>query len=172
MIKNIWKAWNVCFQKGKKLQTEWCTYLPLISSKLHAQNIHIPLNTEWETLHDRRWLRRLCRFFKLRKVQFLYFLFAVVPHVRPMSHNLRHSSTHAENVTRTAHYSNTYFYNTLLEWNSCEELNNSSTLTDEELKILQCSLTTNWGLLQRSLILRACYSHAKNQRERSNLWHC
>ena len=54
-----------------------------------------------------------------------------------MLHNLRHSRTYAQRAPRTAHFSNTYFYNTLFEWNSLnEELRNSSTLTEFKRKLI------------------------------------
>ena len=85
----------------------------------------------WETLYDRRWFRRLCHFFKLRKFQSPLYLFAEIPPVRPPLYNLRHSRTYSQSAARTTRFSNTYFYNTLFEWDSLnEELKNSSTLTE------------------------------------------
>ena len=81
--------------------------------------------------------RRLCHFFKLRKLESPYYLFAEIPPVRPVLHNLRHSRTYAQSAPKTVRFSNTYFYNTLFEWNSLnEELRNSSTITEFKRKLI------------------------------------
>ena len=91
----------------------------------------------WETLYDRRWFRRLCHFFNVRKLQSPSYLFSEIPPVRPVLHNLRHSRTYDQSAARTTRFSNTYFYNTLFEWNSLnEELKNSSTLAEFNRKLI------------------------------------
>ena len=91
----------------------------------------------WETVYDRRWFRRFCHVFTLRKLESLYYLFAEIPPVRPVLHNSRHSCTYAQSAPRTALFSNIYFYNTLFEWNSLyEELKNSLTLTEFRHKLI------------------------------------
>ena len=42
----------------------------------------------WESLHDRRWFRRLCHFFKLRKSQRPAYLYEVIPDVRKVPYSL------------------------------------------------------------------------------------
>ena len=91
----------------------------------------------WETLYDRRWFRRLCHFFNVRKLQSPSYLFSEIPPVRPVLHNLRHSRIYDQSAARTTRFSNTYFYNTLFEWNSLnEELKNSSTLAEFKRKLI------------------------------------
>ena len=91
----------------------------------------------WETLYDRRWFRRLCHFFNVRKLQSPSYLFSEIPPVRPVLHNLRHSRTYDQSAARTTRFSNTYFYDALFEWNSLnEELKNSSTLAEFKRKLI------------------------------------
>ena len=76
-------------------------------------------------------------FCKLRKLESPYYLFAEIPPIRPVLHNLKHSCTYTHSPPRNVRFSNTYFYNTLFEWNSLnDELKNSSTLTAFKRKLI------------------------------------
>ena len=68
----------------------------------------------WEDLYSRRWYRRLCHFYNLRKTCSPEYLFAEIPCERQLSYNL---GAYDQNVGRTVRFTNTYFQNTLFEWN-------------------------------------------------------
>ena len=71
----------------------------------------------WETLYDRRWYRRLCHFFSLTKSKTPDYLFCEIPEQRSVDYNLRNPRRYEQNVGRTKRYYNSYFHNTLSEWN-------------------------------------------------------
>ena len=71
----------------------------------------------WEDLYSRRRYRRLCHFYNLRLTCSPDYLFAKIPCERQMSYNLRNSRAYDQYVARTARFTNTYFQNTLFEWN-------------------------------------------------------
>ena len=70
----------------------------------------------WESLYQRRWYRRLCHFFNLRKTQAPIYLFDEIPPERPVAYNLRHQREYEPMAARTVRFSNTYFQNVLSEW--------------------------------------------------------
>ena len=91
----------------------------------------------WETLYHRRWYRRLCHFFKLLKTRQPEYLFSVLPPERQMFYNLRHFNIYDHNFGKTFRFSNTYFPNTLKEWNCLDEsIRNSGSIAIFKHKLL------------------------------------
>ena len=91
----------------------------------------------WEDLYHRRWLRRLCHFSNLRKNHQLAYLFDEIPAAREVSYSLRNVNEYDAAVCRTAHFSNTYFQNELLELNALEEdVRESNTLGELKRKLV------------------------------------
>ena len=72
----------------------------------------------WEDLYHRRWFRRLCHFYNLRKSRQPEYLFDEIPATREISYSLRNVNEYDAAVCRTNRFSNTYFQNVLLEWNA------------------------------------------------------
>ena len=91
----------------------------------------------WESLYERRWYRRLCHFFKLKLTQYPAYLFSLIPPERQISYDLRNPHAYAQNRARTDRFSNSYFYNTLYEWNKLPaEIQASKSLAEFKRKLI------------------------------------
>ncbi len=65
------------------------------------------------------------------------YLFAKIPCERQIPYNLRNSRDYDQNVGRTARFTNTYFHNTLFEWNLLtDDIKNASSLAVFKSKLL------------------------------------
>ena len=92
----------------------------------------------WESLYHRRWYRRLCHFFKLLLSRSPGYLFDEIPPERQIVYNLRNARNYEVHSARTNRFSNTYFYNTLFEWNLLDEdIKNSASLSIFKNKLLK-----------------------------------
>ena len=92
----------------------------------------------WETLYDRRRYRRLCHFFLLSKSKTPAYLFQEIPEQRTVEYSLRHTRYYKPNISRTKCYFNSYFYNTLYEWNQLERaVQNSPSIAVFKSNLLQ-----------------------------------
>ena len=58
----------------------------------------------WEELYHRRWYRRLCHFYNLRKTGSPGYLFAEIPPEREHFYNLRNARAYDQNVARTTRF--------------------------------------------------------------------
>ena len=97
----------------------------------------------WEDLYYRRWYRRLCHFYNLRKTGSPGYLFAEIPNEREQLYNLRHTSVYEQFVGRTIRFSHTYFQNALYEWNNLDQdIRNSQSISEFKRKLL-CNNKTN-----------------------------
>ena len=85
----------------------------------------------WESLYHRRWYRRLCHFFQLLLSRSSGYLFDEIPLERQIGYSLRKVMEYEVHTARTNRFVNTYFYNTLYEWN----------LLGEEVKKVSISLS-------------------------------
>ena len=74
----------------------------------------------WESLYDRRWYRRLCHFFALKKQHLPQYLVTEIPNERQLTYNLRDPRVYEQNIGRTKRFANTYFQNTFMEWNKLD----------------------------------------------------
>ena len=91
----------------------------------------------WETLYHRRWYRRLSHFFSLIKSKSPEYLFIEIPQERQLEYNLRNSSAYEQPRARTVRYSNTYFHNTLFEWNLLDkEIQNCTSIANFKKELL------------------------------------
>ena len=87
----------------------------------------------WETLYHRRWHRRLTHFFCLRRSKSPEYLFNEIPQGRKLTYSLRNSSAYEQTAARTVRFSNTYFRNTMFEWNSLDsEIKNATTIAQSK----------------------------------------
>ena len=92
----------------------------------------------WEDLYHRRWFRRLCHFYNLRKNRQPEYLFDEIPATREISYSLRNVNEYDAAVCRTNRFSNTYFQNVLLEWNAlAKDIRESNTLVEFKSKLLK-----------------------------------
>ena len=92
----------------------------------------------WETLYHRRWYRRLCHFFKLVRSHSPEYLFSEIPPERQVKYSLRNPRVYDENIVRTVRFSNTYFQNSLHEWNLLDnEIKSSRSISEFKRKQLQ-----------------------------------
>ena len=91
----------------------------------------------WESLYHRRWFRRLCHLFNLRKTGTPSYLFAELPTERTLQYGLRGKRDYDIPFSRTKRSSNTYFTNVLHEWNMLDEnIRNSATIAEFKRKLL------------------------------------
>ena len=74
----------------------------------------------WEYLYHRRWYRRLMHFYKLKKSRSPLYLYNLIPPEREVHYNLRIPRDFEPNISRTKRFSNTYFQNSINEWNSLD----------------------------------------------------
>ena len=92
----------------------------------------------WESLYHRRWYRRLCHSFTLVKSQSPSYLFDKIPPERQLNYGLRHHRDYDVDVARTNRFSDSYFHNTLFEWNLLgDELKNPISLSQFKNKLLR-----------------------------------
>ena len=71
----------------------------------------------WETLYHRRWYRRLCHFHSLCKAKAPDYLYLEIAQQQNLVYNLRNPHCYEQPTGRTIRYSNSYFQNTVSEWN-------------------------------------------------------
>ena len=91
-----------------------------------------------QTLYHRRWYRRLCHFFKSIRSHSPEYLFSEIPPERHVKYNLRKPRVYDQNIVRTVRFSNTYFQNSLHEWNLLDdEIKNSRSISEFKRKLLQ-----------------------------------
>ena len=91
----------------------------------------------WETLYHRRWYRRLTHFFSLKRSKSPEYLFNEIPQERQLTYNFRKPNAYEQPAARTVRFSNTYFQNTLFEWNSLDsEIQNSTSIAQFKQKLL------------------------------------
>ena len=91
----------------------------------------------WEALYQRRWYRRMCHFYNLRKIQSPGYLFVEIPDERTVTYNLRTIRAYNQTSCRTVRFSNTYFPNTLFEWNLLsDEKKNAVSIAEFKRKLL------------------------------------
>ena len=91
----------------------------------------------WEALYQRRWYRRMCHFYNLRKTQSPGYLFVEIPDERTATYNLRTIRAYNQTSCRTVRFSNTYFPNTLFEWNLLsDEIKNAVSIAEFKRKLL------------------------------------
>ena len=91
----------------------------------------------WESLYNRRWFRRLGHFFNLRITGTPEYLYAELPIGRTLQYGLRNKREYDVPLSKTERSLNTYFANTLHEWNLLDEsIRNSATLAEFKRKLL------------------------------------
>ena len=101
----------------------------------------------WESLYQRRWFRRLCHFFNLRKTGTPPYLLAELPTEKTPHYGIRGKRDYDIPFSTTKRSSNTYFTNVLHEWNKLDEnVRNSVTIAEFKRKLL-----TDIRPLKRSL---------------------
>ena len=118
-------------------QTEYSATLAITGAWRGTSRQRLYEELGWESLHDRRWFRRLCHFFKLRKSQHLGYLYEVIPDVREVPYSLRHVNEYDPIILKTVRLSHTYFHNVLVEWNALDnDIRESNTLGEFKGKLL------------------------------------
>ena len=105
------------FTQKKREQTQYSAALVVTGAWRGTNRQRHYEELGWESLYHRRWYRRLCRFFKL---------FDESPVESQIGYNLIvYALDYEIHTARTNRMSNTYFYNTLYEWNLLgEEIKN------------------------------------------------
>ena len=101
-------------------QTEYSATLAITGAWRGTSRQRLYEELGWESLHDRRWFRRLCHFFKLPKSQHPGYLYEVIPDVREVPYSLRQVNEYEPIIHKTVRFSHTYFHNVHVEWNALE----------------------------------------------------
>ena len=83
----------------------------------------------WESLSDRRWLRRLCLFFRIFRHETPQYLADHLPVPREIQYDIRNARVFDLPASRTARFSSSFFPYCASEWESLsDEIKSSSTL--------------------------------------------
>ena len=129
---------QMCLSFTQKLeQTQYSAALAVSGAWRGTNRQRLYEELGWESLYHRRWYRRLCHFFKLLLSQSPGYLFNEIPPERQIGYNLRNAHDNEIHAARTNRYANTYFYNTLYEWNLLgEEMKKSASLPQFKSKLL------------------------------------
>ena len=91
----------------------------------------------WESMYDRRWYRRLCHFVQLRQSKTPEYLFNEIPPERQIPYMIRNLRNYDPNFCRTNRFSNSYFRNTIYEFNLLNsEIRNSKSISEFKRKLL------------------------------------
>ena len=109
---------QMCLSFTQKLEQTQCSAALTVTGAwrgTNRQRLYAELG--WESLYDRRWYRRLCHFFKLLLSQSPGCMFNEILPERQIGYNLKNAHDYEIHAARTNRMSNTYFYNTLYEWN-------------------------------------------------------
>ena len=118
-------------------QVQYCAALAVSGAWKGTSGQKVLQELGWETLYQRRWYRRLCHFFNLRKSMSPAYLFNEIPSEREVPYPLRSSRPYAQPVSRTDRFSNTYFQSTPFEWNLLDEdTRNSVSIGEFKRKLL------------------------------------
>ena len=92
----------------------------------------------WETLYGRRRYRRLCHFLLLSKSKTPDYLLQEIPEQRVTEYDLRSTRNFEQDISRTKRYSDSYFNNTLYEWNQSDRaVQESSSIAIFKKNLLQ-----------------------------------
>ena len=101
-------------------QTQYSAGLAVKGAWRGASRQRLYKELGWESLYDRRWYRRLCQFFVLKKQRSPQYLAAEIPNERQLRYNLRNPRVYDQNIGRTNRFANTYFQNSFMEWNKLD----------------------------------------------------
>ena len=101
-------------------QTQYSAALAVTGARRGTSRQKLYNELGWESLHDRRWYRRLCHFFVLKKQRTPQYLFNEIPNERQLSYNIRNPRVYDQNIVRTNRFATTYFQNTFMEWNKLD----------------------------------------------------
>ena len=97
----------------------------------------------WESLYERRWCRRLCHFFTRNLTHSPEYLFSLIPPEWQISYGLWHPHVYSQSKARTNRFSNSYFQNTIHEWNTLPpEIQASKSLAEVKQKLILLSRPT------------------------------
>ena len=97
----------------------------------------MPLKFKLKTLYHRRLYCRLCHFYSLCKSKAPDYLHSEIPQKRNLVYNLRNLHCYEQPTGRTIRYSNSYFQNTISEWNLLDnEVRNSPSISQFKKNLL------------------------------------
>ena len=92
----------------------------------------------WESLYQKRWYRRMTRFYKLRSTRSPLYLYNLIPPERDLKYNLRMPYDYDQHIERTTRFSHTYFQNCISEWNRLDvSMRSSQTISEFKRKLLK-----------------------------------
>ena len=102
----------------KKLEaTQYSAALVVSGARRGTNKYKLYEELGWESLHHRRWYRRLTHFFKLKNNFSPLYLYNLIPPEREIHYSLRALHDYEPQNERTLRFSNTYFQNCIHEWN-------------------------------------------------------
>ena len=90
-----------------------------------------------ESLKSRRWYRKLCLFFKLKKNKYPSYLFDIIPKVLSIRTTRNHNNIPLFNV-KHEYFRNSFFPSTVIEWNKLDNnIRNSESVSAFKKQILK-----------------------------------
>ena len=90
-----------------------------------------------EPLKSRRWYRKLCLFFKLKKNEHPSYLFDIIPKVLSTRPTRNHNNIPLFNV-KHEYFRNSFFPSTVIEWNKLDNnIRNSESVSDFKKQVLK-----------------------------------
>ena len=91
----------------------------------------------WESLSDRRWLRRLCQFYKVQNDLTPSYIKEPIPQPRMFLYGQRRENVLHETPCRTSRFLNSFYPDTIRSWNNIGyEFRNCSSLSQFKSKLL------------------------------------
>ena len=105
----------------------------------------------WESMYDRRWYRRLCHFFQLRQSKTQEYLFNEIPPEQQIPYIIRNPRSYDPKGCKTERFSNSYFTNTVYEFNLLEsEIKDSKTISQFKRRLLSLRRPVNRPVFMKS----------------------
>ena len=118
-------------------QTQYSAALAVTGARRGTSRQRLYNELGWESLYDRRWYRRLCHFFTLKKQHSPQYLVTEIPNEHQLTYNLRNPNIYDQNIGQTNRFANTHFQNTFMEWNKLDnEVRHSVSIAQLKNKLL------------------------------------
>ena len=125
------------FTSQKLEQTQYSAALAVTGAWRGTNRQKLYNKLGWETLYHRRWYRRLCYFYSLLKSKASAYLYSEIPQQQNLVYNPRNPHCYEQPTGRTIRYSNSYFQNTISEWNLLDnKVRNSSSISQFKKNLL------------------------------------
>ena len=121
------QTFNMSFQK--KMETIQCNAALSTTSAIRdssREKLYYELGSE--TLHQRRWYRKICCFYKILKSQSPKYVYSIIP-IHSMSYRTRQCNKIPAINVKHDFFKKTFFPSTIIEWNKLDwKIKNSKSI--------------------------------------------